>query len=87
MGIINWFKDKIILKMEHDIALLYAKMDGLEMQIENLKGQIQSVRTMRRKKLSEEGEEEGENPNLDEIRKAFGGDIPIEFSERMRRQQ
>lgn len=86
MGLINWLKDKIILKMEHDIAMLNAKIDGVELQIETLKSQIQSVRAMKRKKLSDD-DEESDTDNLEAIRKAFGGDIPIEFTERMRRRE
>lgn len=86
MGLINWLKDKIILKMEHDIAMLNAKIDGVELQIETLKSQIQSVRAMKRKKLSDD-DEESDTDNLEAIQKAFGGDIPIEFTERMRRRE
>lgn len=86
MGLINWLKDKIILKMEHDIAMLNAKIDGVELQIETLKSQIQSVRAMKRKKLSDD-DEESDTDNLEAIKKAFGGDIPIEFTERMRRRE
>jgi len=90
MGLINWLKDKVILRLEHDVAMLNAKLDGVEMQIETLKSKIQSVATMKRKRIKEDEENDDDDSgedargttsgDMEAIRKAFGGDIPIEFA-------
>lgn len=87
MGIVNWLKDKVVLRLEHDVAMLNTKIEALEMQIETLKSQIATVRAMKRRKLQDDDEEESQTPDIDAIRKAFGGELPIEFNERMQRRQ
>ncbi len=83
MGLINWLKDKVVMQLEHDIRLMRADIEGINAQMETLRSQIASVRTMKRRK-SEENEEIDSDTDLSAIRKAFGGDIPIEFSQRMK---
>lgn len=82
MGLINWFRDKAFLKLEHDVAILNTKIEALEMQIETLKSQISSVRAMKRNKIAQGDDEErldGYQGIIDDVRKAFGGDLPIEM--------
>jgi len=88
MGLINWLKDKVILRLEHDVAILNAKLEGIEMQIETLKSKIQSVATMKRKRIKEDEDDDGvldeqrstDAGDMEAVRRAFGGDIPIEFT-------
>lgn len=82
MGLINWLRDKAFLKLEHDVAILNTKIESLEMQLETLKGQIASVRAMKRNKLAQGDDEErseGYKGLIDDVREAFGGDLPIEM--------
>lgn len=83
MGLINWFKDKVILSLEHDLALLKARMEGFELNIEQLKAQIISVRQKAyRKKEEFESDTDQVAKDLEEVRRAFGGDLPIELREK-----
>jgi len=77
MGLINWFKDKVIQQLEHDFLLLRAEIEALKMQLETMKGQIIGLRASRYRKA----DEDNNNVDIDEIRKAFGGAIPIELRE------
>lgn len=88
MGLINWFKDKIIYRMEHDIALMAARMEGFELQIDQLKAQIASVRQRSYKQSEPQPDQSNNEPSSkdwDEIRTAFGGSIPIELVEKYKR--
>lgn len=86
MGLINWFKDKAFRQLEHQVALQDARMEAIELRMQQLKGQIISVR--RTKSRDEDDEQRPENPNnqmmkdLEEVRRAFGGDLPIELIEK-----
>ncbi len=88
LGLINWFKNKVILSLEHDVEMLKVRCDGLDMQIQGLKSQINSVRTMKRRKVEESGEDEDSDfSEVEKIRQAFGGDIPIELVEKYNKQR
>lgn len=85
MGLINWFKDKVILSIEHDLALLKARMEGFELNIEQMKAQIISVRQKAYRKKEEETDLDSATQtlkDLEEVRRAFGGDLPIELREK-----
>jgi len=82
MGLINWFKDKVVMSMEHDIRLIKAEMQGYQMQIEQLKSQIISLR---QKKYQQQEENISPQASLDEIQRAFGGQLPIELAEKYKR--
>ena len=81
MGLINWFKDKVIQKLEHDVALLGAQIARIDMVLEQMQSQIVSVRQARYKKQIQEEETPTREQDLQEIIKAFGG-LPIELAEK-----
>lgn len=67
MGLINWLKDKIILRMEHDIAMLNTNMQGLELQLDQMRGQIASIRSLSRRKAKYEDEEEEKEEKMEKL--------------------
>jgi len=89
MGLINWFKDKVIITMERDIAMINARLEGFEMRIDDLQNKLISIR-QRTYGVKQKQEEEQENTGeptakeWDEIKNAFGG-IPIELIEKYNR--
>lgn len=63
MGLINWFKEKRLDEMSFDIKKLKQEMEFLETAQDNLKTQVNSLRTKvyrGKKQQQEEEEEEGE---------------------------
>lgn len=88
-----WGKNKKRLEeVEYRVdALVRAvKEIGITMETTEKKADIfaKEVKQLRRKSFQiddEKIEEADDAPNLDEIRKAFGGDTPIEFTERYKR--
>jgi len=87
MGLINWFKDKVILHIEHDLALLSARQDGMDMRVEQLQSQIISIRQKRNNVKPEQEEGISQKDAYDQIVKAFGGDVPIELLEKYKKEQ
>jgi len=88
MGLINWFKDKVISRIEHDLAILSARMEGFDLQIDQLKAQIASVRQRGYKQRSDpeadQPSEQATAKDWEEMIKAFGG-VPIELIEKYKR--
>ena len=92
MGLLNWLKDKSFLKLEHDVKLLEARMEGIDMKMENVISQVRSIRSRGYKQKIDEEEEEstGKQPtmkDLAEIKEAFGGSFPIELIEKYKNNQ
>lgn len=80
MGLINWLRDKAFLTLEHDVRMMRTEIESINLQLESLKSRIASVRTMKSRRQNEE--EEDSQADIDAIRKAFGGDLPIEFMQK-----
>lgn len=95
MGLINWFKDKIILSLEHDVKLLQADIARLDSELDSMRSSIASVRRQGYKRAKKDDDDEDDDEDsgdgysekqmlkdLAAVRAAFGGELPIELREK-----
>jgi len=83
MGLINWFKDKIILQIEHDLKLVQADIKVLQSQFdhfeENVTTKLNSLRgQINRSKTKDEEEQNPEEKLTPEMREFLNGLPPWE---------
>lgn len=64
------------------MKLLQAEIKGINMELEQLRGQIISVRQSRYKKPKEEDDEGDTLKELAQLKEMFGGSLPIELAEK-----
>lgn len=43
MGLINWFKDKVILSLEHDVKMLESEVKSIRLDFERLEDRFRSL--------------------------------------------
>lgn len=84
MGLINWWKDKRLNEMIADIKRCEARINTLEMNFASMINRMNRILGSR-KRQSEEEDEEDQGGNMEQIIKAFGGDVPIEMREKYKR--
>lgn len=76
MGLINWFKDKVILQMEYEIKSLHGSIKSLELSIEALQRQILSLRNYRARHIQMSKREEIEPEDLTPEQQRFINSLP-----------